>query len=263
MNTRKLKTLVLVNTLNAVSSFIYSNHIAFWCWNKVHLPDMEFEFFTPPRMSIDMARNMAAKIALEKECDYLLFIDDDVLIPAYTLPVLISANADITAALVIIRGYPFHVMAFKHEDKELPFFDELPTVIINDREVLKDPVTQEDGLAAVGFSCCLIRTALLRKMRTPYFITGPRNTEDVYFCLRARDTINTLRLNDDSIPPLSINLVTSIQCGHFLHPEPIEYRTIDIFKQLYEELDPNLKANSERPQDQRDIDYIKRNLGTI
>lgn len=269
---------VLVNTLNNVNSFVYSNHIAFWCYTKKIFPDVDFKFFTPPRMSIDMARNTAAKIALETDSDYLLFIDDDVLIQPYTLPVLLSAKADITAALVIIRGYPFNVMAFKRDEKgNLPYFNDLPTVDIEIepainpdgnglgrdaiiKKVLKDPVTQEDGLAAVGFSCCLIRCDLLKKVKPPYFITGPRNTEDIYFCLKAKDTIDQLRFNNLDEPELKIAMVTSLQPGHFLHPEPIEWATIDIFKSFYEDLYPDHVKQLATDQDRRDENYIVKNL---
>lgn len=261
-----MRMTVCVNTLNSVSSFVYSNHIAFWCetMRKFPKPEHEFFFFTPPRMSIDMARNTAAKFALEHECDYLLFIDDDVLIPPDTIEKLLAPNADIVAGLVIIRGYPFNVMAFKRSEGGLDYFNDLPKVKISDtpeiyREVLKDPVTQDDGLAAVGFSCCLIKMDLIRKIPPPFFITGPRNTEDVFFCSKASETLKTLGLS-----PLSIALATNLQPGHFLHAEPIEWRTIDIMKQMYEDLDPEGTDHINRAiQKDRDASYVKKNMAGL
>lgn len=257
-----MHTLCLVNTLNMINSFTYSNHVAFWTKTKELYPSRDghkFDFFTPPRMSIDMARNTAAREAIRRECDYLLFIDDDVLVPDTAFDSLVKCNSDIAAGLVIIRGYPFHVMAFKKEEGSFPYFDDLPTV----EGILKDPVTHDDGLAATGFSCCLIKVSLLLKVPPPYFITGPRNTEDIYFCLKARDTIEELNKNGHNLSPLTISMATHVQCGHFLHPEPIEWRTIDIFKQFYEDLFPDLYSQVENGTYKRDEEYIKRSLSQL
>ena len=88
-----MRTLVLVNVLNSVNSYIYTNHIEFWSKTKELYPkshNNEFFLFTPPRMSVDMARNTAAKQAMMLECDYLMFIDDDVLIPPTTFDSLLK-----------------------------------------------------------------------------------------------------------------------------------------------------------------------------
>ena len=252
-----MKTLILVNVLRNIDSVVYSNHIAFWSFTKAMYPKSEgheFILFTPPRMSIDMARNSAAKEAMRHECDYLMFIDDDILIPPNTFKSLLDAQADISAGLVIIRGYPFHVMAFKHAEGHLTYFDELPKVevIYNENEkieAIKDPVTREDGLAAVGFSCCLIKVSILKKIPPPFFVSGPYNTEDIYFCDKVREFV----------PDVNISLVTHIQPGHMLFSEPIEYVTIDLFKEFYETLQPELK-NFEKIENSRTTEYIKANL---
>ena len=253
-----MRTLVLVNVLNSVNSYIYTNHIEFWSKTKELYPkshNNEFFLFTPPRMSVDMARNTAAKQAMMLECDNLMFIDDDVLIPPTSFDSLLKCNADIASGLVIIRGYPFNVMAFRREGQNLPYFNDLPTAEIEvesglTRKVLRDPVTQDDGLIAVGFSCALTKIGILKKIPQPYFVTGPRNTEDIYFCLKAKD----------SIPELKISLATHVQCGHLLYPEPIEYATIDIFREFYETLRPETAESIKNEEKGRDAEYIKSHL---
>ena len=39
--------------------------------------------------------------------------------------------------------------------------------------------------SAVGFSFCLIKMDVLLKCPKPFFITGPKNTEDIYFCIKS------------------------------------------------------------------------------
>src|SRR5439155_21234412 len=157
-----MKTLILVNTLQNINQFIYSNHIEFFTKTRKLYPKDDFFFFTPPRMSIDRARNQAAKMALESECDNLLFIDDDVLVPQDCFKKLIETEGDIISGLVIIRGWPFNVMAFKETgDGQLDFFNDLPK---DSNNKLKELVSNEDKLGAVGFSCCLIKVDLLKSM---------------------------------------------------------------------------------------------------
>lgn len=263
-----MRVLILVNTLNHIQSFIYSNHVAFFVQCERDFPRSSGNavmLFTPPRMSIDMARNTAAKEALRRECDYLMFVDDDVLIPPDSLKRLISLDADVAAGLVIIRGYPFNVMAFKRDEKtgKLAYFNDLPKVDITTTDgyvhnVLKDPVTEEDGLGAVGFSCALLKTDLLRKIDPPFFITGPRGTEDVYYCNKAAAILE----REDK--KLNIKMMTSLQCGHQLHPEPIEWSTIDEFREHFKNLDPaGCAIIDDEKNGNRDANYINRCLGAL
>ena len=97
MEEKRKKILVGVNTLTAVSQPIYSNHCQFWYRFGRSYPQFDFMLNNPRRMSIDNMRNMTAKVALENDVDYILFIDDDVLVPIDTLGRLLACDADIAA----------------------------------------------------------------------------------------------------------------------------------------------------------------------
>lgn len=241
-----MKTLILVNALTSVSSFVYANHIAFATQTIRKRPDDKIDFFCPHRMTIDNARNVAAKMALESGCDYLFFLDDDVLVPPNALDLLINADKDIIAGLVYLRGYPFHTMIFKELESSngklsLGYYDDL---LIND-EVLQP-------CAAVGFSCALIKCDVLQAMEPPYFVTGPHNTEDVYFCMKSRELE----------PKPSIFVHTGVRCGHLLNPEPIEYATKQIHTTFCEEIQKISQLVSPVPNP-RNLDYIQRNLKAL
>jgi glycosyltransferase involved in cell wall biosynthesis len=247
-----MKILVLVNTLTSVQSQAYASHIEALVTAKVAYPEVTFILCTPHRMSIDRARNMAAANALSLDCDYLLFIDDDVVLPKNAIPLLLEADKDIVAGLVIIRGFPFHVMAFKKDDKGgLPHFDDLP----KDEDGKLIELAECD---AVGFSLCLIKIGVLKAMEPPYFITYPNMTEDVFFCGKAKTTLD---------PPPGIFVHTGIKCGHLMAPEPIEYDTIDLFKELHVgiqlremEIMESLVGKSEENTVLRDKQHILRSL---
>lgn len=255
-----MRLMMLVNTLTSVSPYSYENHRAFWAEtvSKYKIKDeLSLFTFTPPRMSIDNARNIAAQQALRLECDYLFFLDDDVLVPMNTIEELISCNADIAAGLVYIRSYPFDVMAFKKDD--WAFFNDLPKEKPPNPPVLKKYVTENDGLIGVGFSCCLIKTNLLRDVPPPWFITGPGNTEDVFFCQKALDTIKTIQETEDkNYPNLTISLNTDVRPGHLLNSEPVCYENVEALRVYYETVYPGLvkKVN----EGGRDLEYIKSHL---
>lgn len=213
-----MKIVIGINSLISTRHQAYSNHIQYFFRLGRNYPDIEFILFNPDRMSIDRMRNTAADIALECEADYLLFIDDDVLVPFDSLKKLIAAQADICAADVIIRGYPFDHMLFQWNENKTGL---LPMGSLPDEKGVID-------CGAVGFSYCLIKTSLLRAMHKPYFITGISNTEDIYFCLKAVQ----------ELPETTIKADTSIECGHLLWEETIGSYNKKYYKEYYEKQNP-------------------------
>jgi GT2 family glycosyltransferase len=179
-------------------------------------------------MSIDNMRNMTAKIALEHNADYILFIDDDVLIPLNTVDMLLSSQADIAAGWTLIRGYPFKNMFFK-------FVDEGKTQLEHVKD--EDLVVREGNFFcdAVGFSCTLIKVDLLRKIQVPFFVTGPYNTEDIYFCIKA------VR----AVPETKIVVNLDCKTSHNLGSEYIDPLNKKYYKEYYEKIYPEVLTQKE------------------
>lgn len=251
MDISNKKVFVLVNTLQSVNANVYSNHCAFFTYSAKNIPGIKFEFWCPERMAIDTARNTAAEMAMNMGCDYLMFIDDDVMIPPDTLEKLLLADKDIVAGLVIIRGYPFNNMAFKfgvnitHEGKEaksLGFFNDLEyeyfykeawvnRTFIDDSSfditTLPKRLVELQECDAVGFSCCLIKIDVLKACPKPYFLTGKGHTEDVYFCIKVQEKL---------VPTPRIFLHTGVQPGHMMNAEPIEFMIKHKMKEFYDGL---------------------------
>lgn len=202
-----MKFVIGINSLTNTSYEAYTNHIQLfyrlghWAAKNGH----EICLVNPARSSIDRMRNLCAKTALEIDADYLLFIDDDVLVPTDFIERLLECDADIVAGDVIIRGYPFDHMAFTGGEKGLFPISDL------DKEIKKQDRGTIIKVGAVGFSLCLIKVSVIRKVGQPWFITGLNNTEDIYFCLKAKEFI----------PDLDIKLDTRVQCGHILWNEVI------------------------------------------
>jgi len=216
MKSKRLKIAVGINSLVSTTQPAYSNHIQFFFRLGRNYKDIDFCLINPPRMTIDRMRNMAAEVTLDQEFDYLMFLDDDVLVPIDCLKKLLLCNADIAAGDVFIRGYPFAHMSFRHVNKDIHTLK--PIFSWKKKEPIITPVD------AVGFSLVLIRADLLKKIQKPFFITGPTNTEDIYFCMKARDVD----------PECSIVVDRSIVCGHILWQEVLDNTNLKAYKKYYE-----------------------------
>jgi hypothetical protein len=217
-----MKILIGTNLLSSVDANIYSNHTAFYYHLGKIAAERGWQFYQcpPVRMSIDRMRNEAAKTALQLECDYLVFIDDDMILQLDTIEKLIDSDKDIVMAHTYIRGYPFKPMSFIRPADEQPGDIKLE----NFENVLE---VAEDGLAkcdAVGFACVAIKTHLLKELDAPWFITGPNGTEDIYFCLRCMM---------EREEKTEIYVRTDCPTGHLLGSECVHPETVDKLRAYY------------------------------
>lgn len=211
----KPKILIACNTLTSVSGEVYPYHMKmFYNLGRRHL-DYDFVQLTARRMSIDNFRNYATETAITNNCRYLMFLDDDMKIPADTFGLLLDAcerqGYGIVAALNYIRGYPFKIMSFKYDlsarGRRL--------TNLTQRDIDNVPLGSVIPCDAIGTATCLIDVNVLRKITKPYFLTGPHGTEDIYMCLKARD----------AVPELKIGTHTGVQTGHLIDPEIISHDT--------------------------------------
>jgi hypothetical protein len=219
------KIVVGTNSLTSASYEAYTNHCQFWFDCGRNMSKYDFIFCNPARMSIDVMRNMAAGVALGEGAEYLVFLDDDVLVPMDGLSKLVACDADISAGNVLVRGYPFDYMFFKRTrvvGKGLDPRLETYKTIEGEPLIIRDT----DGLGAVGFSFACIKIDLIRKMKPPYFVTTRNTTEDIYFCIKATE----------AFPETSIAVDTSVVCGHILWPEIISHKNRTAYAKYFEKI---------------------------
>ena len=130
------------------------------------------------------SRNDLAKQALKLECDYILWLDSDMVFPPETLKYLLKemdeTGADLISGLYFRRCAPFSPVAFD-------------ALEIKDGKASWSDYTGElTGLhevAGVGFGCVLQKTGMLLDMAATYGdFFGPiaKVGEDLAFCWRAR-----------------------------------------------------------------------------
>lgn len=229
------KIVVCVNILTQVDPCIYNSHNQLWYRIGKHFPNAKLFQYTPERTTIDNARNMAAKLALEQECEYLLFIDDDMILHEMTFQSLMEniqrPEVDICMALTYIRGYPFHPMHFICRDKKSKVIESLD--YYDDFEKDVDPKTYLLKVDAIGCACVMIKCELLKKMEAPFFLTSPAHTEDIYLCMKAKKL-----LGRDNV---GVYVDCAVPTGHLMDKIAVNHKNVEALRHFYEELDPKLK----------------------
>jgi hypothetical protein len=168
--------------------------------------------FSPYGYTVADARNICVEKIIQSEGDYLLFVDDDVILPKGAVIQLLNHNVDVVAGIYYRKYTPLETCSMHYNKDGSPSS-------INDYQI-GDLIP--DTLVA-GCGCMLIKVEALKKMEAPLFKTvtiqdRPAMTEDSYFCQKLRDS------------GMSVLTDTGIQCVHvdkengifYGHPEIVD-----------------------------------------
>ncbi len=192
-----MKLGICVPLYNVVPASFFVNFI-----NRIHeLYDQnkfDVQIYMRASTIVDKARNDLVKMALKDNCDYVFFIDSDMIIPKGVVEALIGMDVDIASAIYFTKGKPYLPVARVKEGDRHFFLEDFE---FND--IIK--------VAGVGMGCCLIKAKVFKDMKNPYFKLEWRETEgvtyqiaeDLYFCEEA------IKQGFD------IHLNTGLVCGHF------------------------------------------------
>ena len=170
------------------------------CWGR---KADGYDFFLKIGMQMTLldARNEACKWAIENDMDYILWLDDDMIIPPdiWLFSQLEAYDKDIIAPLFFTRKGVKLPLIFKKRK-------------VNDYYIVYDHIVNyKKGLQkvdAVGFGCLLMKTEILGKMQKPYFSYTENMGEDIYFCVKAKEA------------GFDIWCDTDIVIGHLCPPKP-------------------------------------------
>jgi GT2 family glycosyltransferase len=162
------------------------------------------------------ARNRAVKAALEDapDCDGIVWVDDDVLLPPTAIKRLVSYGRDFVTGIVFQKMGEYNPLVAKWAGKGFAWWREFPENVL----------APADGC---GFGCCYTSTAMLRSIqKLPDFKTDgwfnqfPANhfgkqsgdpdqamSEDFSFCMRAKAAGYQLYAD------------TGLLCAHMIGPK--------------------------------------------
>lgn len=132
--------------------------------------------------SMHRQRNDVVRQALERGADWLLFCDDDHVTPPDFLMRLFAHDVPFVGGLYFTRTPPHHTTCLVEQ----------PVYITPEERFrsLDKPEFAGTGLKRVdvlGMGFTLIRREVLEAVGDPWFEMGTFGTDDIFFCLKARD----------------------------------------------------------------------------
>ena len=237
----KKRILLACNTLTAIGAGPYMDHTKLCYRLGRDFKQYDFMQMNARRLSIDRFRNTCAQFAKDSNCEYILFIDDDMHLASDVFPLLEAAmkkeKFDILAALAYVRGYPFDPMVYRYRETE-PGTPRGLAAVSND--IIEEAKGEVITCDAIGTATCLIRVSTaIKKVPGPWFITGPHNTEDIYFCIKAKEYYKKLK----------IGCHTGAITGHLLDPEVVSKHTrphlIDYYESYMGQMEKDLATKGE------------------
>lgn len=173
----------------------------------------EYDFFLKLLIKREQyrARNNIVELAVVNGCDWILMLDDDMIVPPDLLVKLMAHNKDVIGALYFQRGGAYHPVIMKMKSKK-DGFKSIDFINHHDPIVRSPGLHQVDGV--IGGGCMLFKTEVFNKIPQPYFwIDGIVGT-DVHVCDQLRRA------------GVEIWVDTSIELGHVGDPQIITSRTI-------------------------------------
>jgi hypothetical protein len=157
----------------------------------------------PVGYSVDDARNFSAEAAIREKCEYLFFVDYDVVLPGDALTRLVSRKADVIGGLYFSKSKP-------------PF----PLVLSGGHPTMDWAPGDVVKVDAMGMGCTLIRVDILTQLGPPWFKTGEDATEcdgvaerrfyteDTYFFRRVKDELGIAPYVDTGVSCIHKDLAT-------------------------------------------------------
>jgi len=166
-----------------------------------------YRFFsgTTQRLMVQYARETMADEALKAEMDYVLWIDDDMIVPKDIFEQLIKTDAELVAPLCFTRRWPHYPVIYKTKKYET----EDKKIMIKNESVLDYPENSLAEVDSVGFGVVLMKTSVLKKIKRPWFFVNQAIGEDILFCVKLKE----------EMPEAKILVDTSIKIGHLGDPE--------------------------------------------
>lgn len=150
---------------------------------------------SPDRMGWEAARNTAADAAIENGADGIMWVDSDMILPAFAITRLVQLGVDFASGMYFQRLPPYYPLVGKFNGENFSWVVEWP----------ENVVFQADG---IGFGCAYTSTKLLKDMMTlpegeeKSWFRRTRYSEDLSFCVSAAKL---------GVKP---HIDTAIMCGH-------------------------------------------------
>lgn len=160
------------------------------------------------------ARNTIAQMAIDKGFDYVLMVDNDVIMPKDALQNLIQGENDVCFGFCAHRGeknlYDGRTTICRlYDEKGIKYFDYTKESMYTGQEMhtFYDEGTHKVQIHGGGTACVLIKTDVFKRLKFPWFnwveySKTKQISEDLYFCEQCKKA---------KIP---LYVDTRVECGH-------------------------------------------------
>jgi hypothetical protein len=212
----KIKVMVSEPTLGWISHLVYDNRKDFMMELARFETRSDYKFYTmnTGRLMIQYARELICDQAVETDMDYVLFIDDDMMVPKDLFEHLCNIDADIVAPLCTARNYPYEPVAYELKVKT---DEETGNYGLRNKPMFDIPRNEIVEVDAVGFGVVLIKVDTIKKIKKPRFFVNQAVGEDILFCVNGRN----------QIPGFSVKVNTGVNVGHLSDPIPRNIHDFD------------------------------------
>lgn len=148
------------------------------------LPFLDIVFNNAKGATLAMNRIKLCQDAVDNQCDYVLFLDDDMRVPMHTVLMFLKRQVDIIACNCARREIPPRPTA-KGFENELVYTRENSTGI--------------EKVKSIGTGIMMIHTDVFKNLPQPWFCEDPikRIGEDVWFCNTAREAGYDIYIDHD------------------------------------------------------------------
>ena len=164
-------------------------------------------------LTVDEARNQLASNSVKMGSEFLLFIDDDVILPESAMCDMLEVmEADINHEIGAVTGD----YLLKGKVPHSAFLQLNNDGIVTELNRIKDLPEILDSNWLIGLGCCLIRTEVFRQIRSPWFTCYSPKLNQVGIAESEGGGVN----EDASISELlfmngyKIKILTNLKCLH-------------------------------------------------
>ena len=153
------------------------------------------------------ARNRIAQQTLDEKAEYVLSVDNDIVLPSDALKHMLENPVDVCLGIYASRasgGYDGNVCAYKQIAGE---YDYKTKFTAAETKALRAKGENKVVVHGGGMGCALIRADVFRRLKYPWFKwvnydNGSVLSEDLYFCQQCKEK---------NVP---IHIDTRVECGH-------------------------------------------------
>jgi len=182
----KTKVIICEPTIGNINYLCHEATVDFVKHCKEYEQRSEYKFFktTLGRLMIAYAREKFAEFAVDGGFDYIIFMDDDHIVPSDLFERLQSHldKYDIVAPLCLQRSPPHNPVIYKEGERIIQGIKYRENNF-HTKWHKGDLVTDAD---AIGFGFAIIKVDLFKRVPKPWFFFMDPVGEDIAFCMKAK-----------------------------------------------------------------------------